>query len=71
MTSLKIFHYKIVGLSNIVTLHKLYILAIEFHKRDTNTDLLWYGEAVGGIFSFDFYVYVCASNVFFSALAIE
>lgn len=71
MTSLKIFHFKTVGLSNIVTLHKLYILAIEFLKRDTNTGLLWYGEAVGGIFSFDFYAYVCASNVFFSALAIE
>lgn len=65
MILLKIFYFKIVGLLNIVILYKLYILVIEFYKRYINIDLFWYGEVVGGIFFFDFYVYVCVFNVFF------
>lgn len=73
MILLKIFYYKIVGLLNIVILciYKLYILVIEFYKRDINIDLFWYGEVVGGIFFFDFYFYVCVFNVFFLVFDIE
>lgn len=71
MILLKIFYFKIVGLLNIVILYKLYILVIEFFKRDINIGLFWYGEVVGGIIFFDFYVYVCVFNVFFLVFVIE